>query len=277
MKLGRTFLGSCLIALAVLVQGCDQPAEKTVPQPEASAPVEQPTSGADEPSNPSLSESITEAESKPVVQEKPNGPTRYGIKSGTITYELKGFQEGIETVYFDDWGMKEVKLTQIMMKSGLQKNQKDEVHMITLMRDTMIYAIDLNTLNARTIDNSLLYELAEKSPRLDLDAVAKQMLLEKGGMIEKREKILGRECEVWNTPQANTKTWYWKGITLKTFQEMGSKDLNMVATSIHENVEIDPARFELPENTTLIDGPSMKVWMDFFEEINEKNAVTKLQ
>ena len=50
---------------------------------------------------------------------------------------------------------------------------------------------------------------------------------------------------------ANTKTYVWNGITLKSEAGLGQMSMNMVATEIKEGASIPKDKFEIPSNVKI--------------------------
>lgn len=188
-------------------------------------------------------------------------PIRYGVKQGKITYQLKGLQEGSEEVYFTDYGMVEIKFTSTKRENPFKK-EMEVINLITLMRDSLIFVVDRSTMNARSIDNALLYKTAERSATLDLNEAAEMMYLEKGGELVRIDTILGLPARYWKVEALQSKEWRWKGILLKTQVRVGRQTMNMEAVSIDTITPIPDNIFHLPEEVNVQEGMSMEEWIE---------------
>ena len=65
-----------------------------------------------------------------------------------------------------------------------------------------------------------------------------------GGKKIGTEKFLGKQTDIWEIKQMGTKSWVWKGVTLKTESNMMGMKINIVATKISEN--FDKSKLEKP-------------------------------
>ncbi|MEQ9186578.1 MAG: hypothetical protein RLP15_02520 [Cryomorphaceae bacterium] len=195
-------------------------------------------------------------------------PTRYKVKDGHISYIYKGLQEGTEEVYFTDYGMVEIKFTKTVRVNPFKNGeaQKERIDLTTLMRDSAIYVVDNLTMNARRLDNALLYESALESPSLDLNEVAEQVFRSRGGVIVDTQSIAGMPAVKWQIKQANTTEWRWKGIMLKTMVELPRAMVQVQAINIDTVSPLPQGIFDLPSNVNVQEGTTMKKWM---EELNK--------
>lgn len=188
-------------------------------------------------------------------------PTRYKVKDGKITYIYKGVQRGTEEVYFKDFGMTEIKFTETQRDNPFQ-GKVEQIRLITLMRDSLIYVIDRNTNNGRAIDNSLLYETAQQSATLDLDEVAVQMFKEKNGSIVGTDTIAGKLSTHWNVKDANLHEWRWNGIMMKTIIQIPRNVVHIEAISVDTVTSVPEDIFKIPNNAVLGEFMTVKDWIE---------------
>ena len=151
---------------------------------------------------------------------------RYGVKKARIEYTLSGTQTGTETLYFDEWGMREAKYTKTELKI-LGITQKTNT--ATFIEDTWIYTVDLDKKTGTKTENTMLKALEGQN----LEDVGKQMMIKMGGKKVGSEKILGdKDTEIWEMQNMGTKIWLWNGIPLKTETNMMGMKISNVATKI---------------------------------------------
>ncbi|NQV52114.1 MAG: hypothetical protein HQ500_02975 [Flavobacteriales bacterium] len=207
----------------------------------------------------------THEQRTPAISEQELGhPVRYKVREGHISYIYKGLQEGTEEVYFTDYGMVEIKFTKTVRTNPFQEgeNKDEQIDLTTLMRDSAIYVVDNLTLNARRLDNALLYESALQSPDLDLDAVAEEVYRSRGGIIVDTQNIAGMPAVKWVIKQANSTEWRWKGIMLKTMVELPRALVQVEAVKIDTTSPLPEGIFDLPKEVNVQEGTSMKKWME---------------
>jgi hypothetical protein len=214
----------------------------------------------------------------PTVQKKDTEstyPIRYYVNEGSISYKYAGIQKGKEDVYFTNFGMTEVKYTETTRQNPFQ-NRLEEIKMITLMHDSSIYVVDQSTMNAQKLDNTLLYEKAAESTKLDLNEVAIKMYKERGGSYLGIDTILGLPAEHWSIASSEVEEWRWNGIMLKTVVKSPKTYLEIVATAIDTNSIIPLSVFELPKNVNLSEGTSIKEWIeDLSKPIKRRQVFNK--
>jgi hypothetical protein len=202
---------------------------------------------------------VAENRVAPVTQR--NHPVRYAVRDGHISYLYKGLQRGTEEVYFTDYGMVEIKFTQTVRDNPFTSSE-EQINLITLMRDSMIYVVDNLTKNARRLDNALLYESALESPSLDLNEVAEMIYRNKGGNIVGTDTIAGAPAQHWRIKEANTNEWRWLGIMLKTQVDLPRSFVQVEAIRIDTVSPLPQGIFNLPTDVKVQDGISMKQWME---------------
>lgn len=188
-------------------------------------------------------------------------PVRYRVKDGKITYQYKGIQTGVEEVYFTDYGMTEIKFTNTERENPF-KEGTEKINMITLMRDTFIYVVDRATMNARRIDNKVLFEIAARSPTLDLDEAARITYEMNIGEMLGIDTVIGLPCEKWNMPHQKQQEWRWNGMMIKTLVDLNRNYLSLVATEIDTLSPLPDGIFELPKNVNVMEGASLKEWIE---------------
>lgn len=170
------------------------------------------------------------------------GPKRYGEESGIITYEYTGMQTGKETIYFDQWGMREAKYTQASSKISGVTQKKDEVAIID---NDWVYTADLIKKTGVKTKNQMLKQLVANANTTDMAELGKKMLTTMGGKKTGTEEIAGKTCEIWEV--ASTKIWIWKSITLKTETNIMGLSYTMVAKEVKTGVNIPADKFKAPE------------------------------
>ncbi len=172
---------------------------------------------------------------------------RYGIESGIVEYKMSGSQTGTETLQFDNYGMREVKHTNTTMEV---MGYKTETSTISLFDGEWHYSWDPKTKQGTKMSEKMLFEMAEKYKTKDFKEIGEKMMESMGAKKLANETFLGKDCEVWEVEMANTKTWNWNGVTLKTETSMMGITINSEATSIQDDVSIPEDKFAVPTDVT---------------------------
>lgn len=193
-------------------------------------------------------------------QEKSSQETkfkRYEIKSGMVEYkitisgnvmgnEISG--EGTSSLYFKDWGAKEIREEQITQTTkvsmmGVNSEEKQSSHTMDKLDNGKSYHVDFETKKIYLSKDPLL-EFFKESGTDPADA-GKKILESMGGKKVGNEKYMGYDCEIWEI--MGTKHWIYKGITLKSVTEMMGVSTVMEATSVKFDINVPDSKFELPD------------------------------
>jgi hypothetical protein len=188
-------------------------------------------------------------------------PVRYRVRDGKITYQYKGIQNGVEEVYFTDYGMTEIKFTNTVRENPF-KDEEEKISMITLMRDSFLYVVDRTTMNARRIDNRLLFEIAERSATLDLDDAARITYRRNQGEMRGIDTVSGVPCEKWFMPHQQQQEWRWNGMMIQTLVDLNRNYIKLTAVEIDTLSPLPDGIFELPKDVNVMEGASMKEWIE---------------
>jgi hypothetical protein len=150
---------------------------------------------------------------------------RYGLKEGCIKYKITGNMGGISKISgeeercFDNYGAREV-VIQNQKSTTMGMTQVTHTATYTdLSEGGTIYVVDLSTdppTGTRT-EHPMIKSIQEESSQ----QIGKKMMEAWGGKIIGKEKVLGKECDIWEISDMGTKTWIWNWITLKTATSMG--------------------------------------------------------
>jgi len=178
---------------------------------------------------------------------------RYEIKSGVIEYKLDGRDVGTRTLYFDDYGQKEMTLTDsYLVMDGRALPRRLLMHLIV---DNYSYSIDLEKKTAVKMKKSPFgkNDLADVLMKSILEAneeFAKEYAEEifKQKEVLGTEIILGRTCEL--VKSGFDKICKYKGIVLKVYTSYSGGNI-IEAIRFDENVEIPREKFEVPPDITI--------------------------
>ena len=166
----------------------------------------------------------------------------YTVKSGVVTMEMNMMGQNIvQKMYFDDYGAKYSSISEF----GGQKMRNIDVDGENIMIDDV--AQTATKMPAMGIETNKINFL-----NLTEQVIKKNKIKELG-----QEEIVGKPCtkysyKVLMMGQAVTvNVWVYKGIALKISTKTDFGEIGMTATSIEENVQIDPALFTIPEGVEI--------------------------
>lgn len=195
---------------------------------------------------------ILTTEAKTSQEMSSEGYKRYGVESGIIETELTGFQKGTETIYFDNWGMREAKYSHTIMTMA---GNKREAKIFTLIDGEWIYNIDLDTNKGTKIKNPMIKSIAEQTGQKDFMQLGEKVLEKMGATKVGTEEVLGRTCDVWAAQAMSMRLLVWKGIPFKTTINIGEQigqtiNNEILVTKFEEGASISEDKFKLPEGAT---------------------------
>ena len=100
---------------------------------------------------------------------------KYQMRSGIIEYVIEGQKTGVEVLYFDRWGMREVKYTKTKHpKLGRQT-------MVTLFDKDWTYTVDLDKKLGTKAENNLLKMYMQQVPAEDALVLTEKIIKDVGG------------------------------------------------------------------------------------------------
>jgi hypothetical protein len=186
------------------------------------------------------------------------GYKRYQIESARVEYEMSGPQTGTETLYFDQWGMREAKYSNTALAvMGFTK----KTNQLTILDGEWIYAIDLDKKTGTKTKHPLMQEIAEKHGTKDLAKVGERVMHQMGERVG-TEEVAGKRCEVWEVKDDRGGTlstsWVWNGIPLKTQVNMAGMQQTVTATKVEADVSVPNDKFAIPSGVTITEGPDVK-------------------
>lgn len=169
---------------------------------------------------------------------------RYTIKSGIVTMEMDMMgQTVVQQIYFDDYGAKQATLSE-MRGRKMRSIEVDGKNV--MIDDAEKTAVRMPAMGPQANNSTINFN------NLDEKTIKKNRIKEVG-----QEEVAGKMCTVYTYKvmmmgQAMTvKAWVYNGITLKTSSNTDFGTMEMTATKIEEDVEIDPALFAVPEGVEI--------------------------
>ncbi len=199
---------------------------------------------------------------------------KYQIKSGIAQYVHEGNVTGTETVWFDDWGEREFRVTETETKM-LGMRQKTNSCQLTIGLDN--YQWDPVTKKGTHVKNTLMEEVM-KDPNFDQEEFARELMKSTGFRKTGEATIDGRNCDVWEG--MNSKVWVWKNNGLAVRSEMHLiVNVTIKLTEFESNPKISSEKFQVPVDVKFTEEkmPTMEELqqqMDQIEENREGNEET---
>jgi len=178
---------------------------------------------------------------------------KYEHKTGMISYDLTGKTKGTRTMYWSEYGYKELTVEQSETKIF---GMKTKVHSYTLMLGSDVYTWDMieNTDKVNKASNPLAKKWDREGLNTkEVDRTSHEMMKDLGfRRTGEKETILGKKCESWETTGAVT--WVWKIYSLKSEVNMLGMKFLILANDMKLNIDIPASKFDYPKDRTLIDG-----------------------
>lgn len=185
------------------------------------------------------------ADSAPSAGPDPGVPRRYGIEAATITFALRGAEEGTETLVFDRWGLREARRRKVTRSAGRTVTGE-----VLIVRDGDVTStIDLSARTGTRIRNDAT--LAAAAPP-GVDPVARDQEARQGAGQKPEElapelaTVAGKACKVWKAAGGGPRLWVWSGLELKTELGMGDFKTVVEATAVKEG-PVPASSFAIPE------------------------------
>ena len=172
---------------------------------------------------------------------------RYQFKSGKVVYKMTGVQTGTETLYFDDYGRKEVHFSDTVIDMmGVKQRSNTQ----TLIEGTYIYTIDKEKNTAQKMENPLNSMFSEED---DLQKVGEDIMKKMGGKKIGTETINGKKCDIWEVKKMGGKIWVWNSLAIRTIVDIMGMKITQEAQSIETDIEVSPDLFKIPVGTEIQD------------------------
>ena len=175
---------------------------------------------------------------------------KYRTKSGHVEYKLSGNATGTNSIYWDDWGRKEVQIQKSKTTVFGMTNEEDKT---TLMLGTDVYSWKKGDSRIQKTVNPMAKLWEEKHyTEKDIEKFSKESLESLGFKKTGEETIDGKDCEVYEG--VGGKLWIWKGnqIAIKTNVKILGINIVSDATKIELNKSVDASLFEVPKDMEVV-------------------------
>jgi hypothetical protein len=165
----------------------------------------------------------------------------YSNRSGIVEYKFTGTQEGIGTLYFDDFGFRTYFLLDVMVAG-----RHTRTITITIGEDQYMFDADKSGegIKLKTRANLVIEEQ---------DSVIRNVYgkigLEKTGSAF----FMGKDCDLWQGKAG--KVLLWNGIVLHKEIDLYGNRMHQEALSLKTDIAVDPDLFTIPENISFVEMP----------------------
>jgi len=179
----------------------------------------------------------------------------YEVKSGKITYEIKGSGEimgskmqtvGKKRVLFDEYGAKNLtEENKIEKQTVMGKTSVTKLHTITYLKNSMTYHVNFTQKRIMRMENMGVAMAALMGGGKNMNQTSEEMMTKMGGKKIGRDKVLGYTCEVWDL--MGTKQCIYKGVILRIETNMMGIKNTEVATKAEFDILLSNDDFKLPD------------------------------
>lgn len=162
---------------------------------------------------------------------------RFKVESGRVEYSIGGVNNGKEVLIWDNWGENVRLHTERTILFVIPTDS------LILLNGQVATYINLKEKTGVQDDISRITDLEKRKKLFEsfgMDGFGEEIVQFLGGKKTGREKILGRDCDVWEfPPERGYKVWLWRGIPLMTekiFRRDGEAPLKTIM--LPEKIEI---------------------------------------
>ncbi len=177
----------------------------------------------------------------------PITPHFYALEQGSIVYEISGAARGKETLYFDQWGMRQARHKMI------EAQRMGTSNTVTLNLGSEIVLMDPDKNLGQKKEDVKLKEVLASLKAGDAELIAVKLLMVLDGKKVGEEKVLDRPCEVWETAALKMRTWLWNGIALKIRMDTAEGEILYTAIKVDQNSLVDKEFFGIPPEIHFVD------------------------
>ena len=185
-----------------------------------------------------------------------NEMKKYDVKSGKITYELKGNgnvmgmvqvkSTGKKRVIFDNYGVKNLEeKVEVKKETTMGKTKTDKTHTLMYMNDAIIYKVDFEKKIVNRMKNRGAALAGLFGGGANLKESGEAMMIKMGGKKIGTDKVLGYACVVWDL--MGSKQCMYKGIPLKVEIDVMGMKTTEVATKAEFDIALSKDDFKLPD------------------------------
>jgi len=172
----------------------------------------------------------------------------YDVKSGKITYEIKGSGKisgqkmqsmGKKRMIFDAYGAQHItEENRIDKQTVMREVMITKTHSMTYLKGSMAYYVSFENRQIRRTGNMA-------AARGALMSGGKDIMKKRGGKKTGTDKVLGYTCDMWDL--MGTKQCIYKGIPLRVETNMRGIKNTVIATKAEFDIALSDDDFKLPD------------------------------
>lgn len=180
----------------------------------------------------------------------------YGVKSGKITYEIKGSGSimgskmqtvGKKRVIFDDNGALNLTEENKIEKQTIMGQKKTtKSHTMTYMKNGMVYHVNFDNKRIMRMENVGAGMAMLMGGEQNMKQAGEDMMKQMGGKKIGTDKVLGYTCDVWKI-MGSVKQCMYKGIPLRVETNVMGLKTTEVANKAEFDISLSKDDFKLPD------------------------------
>ncbi len=185
---------------------------------------------------------------------------RYPFKSGRVEYALSGNTQGIQVLYWDNYGYNEL----LVEKSQTEiMGQKSLSYKSTLTQGNDVYTWSDDDDKIYLVKTSLNDKWNRNNySDDDIEIFLTEIFKEAGYEKNRTEILLGKKCDVY---EGLGELWIWKGIKLKTEIRLFGTYNQVIAVDINLSWDAQSSIFAVPSGYRMVNIENVD------EEIDQKS------
>jgi hypothetical protein len=195
---------------------------------------------------------------------------KYSFKSAIVELKYSGDCSGTETVYIDDYGMKEAIVDNYAMKVMGTEVQTNHIQ---LNVGEWHYSIDLKKMKATKMKNAMVERMKNMSgeERKKWQGMGEEVLKGMNGKEVGEETVAGKPCKVLSMESVGTKVWIWEGMTLKRHVKIMGVNQELEAVNLQLDVPVPADKFEVPSGVQVTEQDMSKMMEQMKKGADEAN------
>lgn len=171
------------------------------------------------------------------------------FKTVIIEYVYEGSTTGTESLYMDNYGLMQCKVTATKTKVFGQTSEESKIE---VSKNFFIYSWDPKTKKGGKIKNTLAEDLMN-DPNFDPEEFGKRTMESLGFEKIGTETISGKSCDVWKGLGGTSKIWVWRGLSMKTETKMMGTKTICTASVIKVDEGVPSGKFDIPSDVKFED------------------------
>lgn len=165
----------------------------------------------------------------------------FDSRSGIVEYRFNGTQEGVGTLYFDDFGFRTHLFLDVLVAGR---------HTRTI---TITIGEDQYRFNADKSGEGIKVKTRVNLAIEDQDSVIRNVYGKLGMEKTGSAIFMGKDCDLWQGKAGQV--LLWNGIVLRKEIDLYGNRIHQEALSLKTDITVDPDLFTIPENISFVEMP----------------------